>query len=252
ADLQPAAARAGVNLVHRPPGEPVLVDGDHEQLHRAVANLLSNAVKFTPPGGRVGASAVVGEDGDVALTVSDTGIGIPAADQRQLFTRFFRASNATEQVIQGTGLGLTIVKAIISHHGGQVDVTSVENEGTSVTIRLPRSSADVAGRGVEEGLDPVPGDDQPRIVVVVDDLADLAGPVHGVVDLPTQLLCLPDRAFDLDDPGYLRWFYEAVLREATTVHQLRAWLHGGTLVRLWPELYLPASVRRAWLERHPC
>jgi signal transduction histidine kinase len=71
------------------------------------------------------------------IEVSDTGMGIPAAEQGRLFERFFRSSTATAQSIQGTGLGLTISKAIAEAHGGRISFTSVENEGTTFRIELP-------------------------------------------------------------------------------------------------------------------
>ncbi len=76
----------------------------------------------------------------VLFTCQDRGIGIPADDQAQLFTRFFRASNATDQAITGTGLGLAIVKQIVEDHGGELRLTSVEGEGTTVVIDLPLSA----------------------------------------------------------------------------------------------------------------
>jgi signal transduction histidine kinase len=71
------------------------------------------------------------------LEVEDTGLGIPAEEQERLFERFFRSSSATENAIPGTGLGLTITKAIVERHGGQIEVESAENAGTTVSIRLP-------------------------------------------------------------------------------------------------------------------
>ena len=71
------------------------------------------------------------------LTVADSGIGIPERDQKELFTRFFRASNAVERAIPGTGLGLAIVRTILDNHGGELTVTSTEGTGTTVTARLP-------------------------------------------------------------------------------------------------------------------
>lgn len=70
------------------------------------------------------------------IVCSDTGMGIPAADQQRLFTRFFRASNAQEGHVPGTGLGLVIVETIARAHGGGVTLESVEGEGTTVTITL--------------------------------------------------------------------------------------------------------------------
>jgi hypothetical protein len=90
-----------------------------------------------------------------------------------------------------------------------------------------------------------------RRAVVSPSLADLRGPVTGTVELPHRLFWQPDRHVDLDAPGLLGWMYETVLREAATDDELRTWLHGPTLVRLWPDLYLPAGVRQAWEERHP-
>jgi two-component system, OmpR family, phosphate regulon sensor histidine kinase PhoR len=71
------------------------------------------------------------------LTVADTGIGIPERDQKELFSRFFRASNAVDRSIPGTGLGLAIVRTIVDNHGGELTVTSQEGRGTTVVTRLP-------------------------------------------------------------------------------------------------------------------
>jgi signal transduction histidine kinase/CHASE3 domain sensor protein len=114
----------------------LLVDGDASQLDRVVINLLSNAVKFTPKGGSVEVSAFA-EGRSAVIRVSDTGIGIPASDQKELFTRFFRASNATGRSIPGTGLGLAIVRMIVVNHGGDIDLKSTEGAGTTVTVWLP-------------------------------------------------------------------------------------------------------------------
>lgn len=76
-------------------------------------------------------------DGSVVLSVSDTGIGIPAAEQADLFSRFFRASTATQNAIPGVGLGLNITQAIAVAHGGSISVSSVEGEGTTFELRLP-------------------------------------------------------------------------------------------------------------------
>jgi two-component system phosphate regulon sensor histidine kinase PhoR len=114
----------------------LMVDGDASQLDRVVINLLSNAVKFTPKGGCVELSAFA-EGKSAVVRVSDTGIGIPASDQKELFNRFFRASNATGRSIPGTGLGLAIVRMIVVNHGGDIDLTSTEGAGTTVTVWLP-------------------------------------------------------------------------------------------------------------------
>jgi len=99
-------------------------------------NLLSNAVKFTPAPGEVEVDAA-GDDGLAVIRVRDTGIGIPEHDQKELFTQFYRASNAVARRIPGTGLGLTIVRTIVTGHGGELSLESREGEGTTVTVRLP-------------------------------------------------------------------------------------------------------------------
>lgn len=134
--MRPAAEKGKVAVALEISQADALVTGDPGQLERAITNLVSNAVKFTPAGGWVRVATRV-EEGRVVLEVADTGIGIPADEQDKLFTRFFRASNATEQAIPGTGLGLTIVRSIIEHHGGELRLASVAEEGTTVTMDLP-------------------------------------------------------------------------------------------------------------------
>jgi hypothetical protein len=90
-----------------------------------------------------------------------------------------------------------------------------------------------------------------RRAVVAPDLTELRGPTTGVVELPHRLFWQQERHLDLDNSFELQWMYEIVLREAIRVEELRRWLDGPTLVRLWPHLYLPRGVRRDWETRHP-
>jgi two-component system, OmpR family, phosphate regulon sensor histidine kinase PhoR len=144
--LQPSVDGTGLTLTVTCPDRSLLVNGDAGQLDRVVMNLLSNAAKFTPPGGQIRLTAA--RIGDAAvLSVTDTGIGIPAKDKDALFARFFRASNAVRRSIPGTGLGLTIVQTVIADHGGYVDVQSTEGVGTTVTVRLPLLPVDREAAG---------------------------------------------------------------------------------------------------------
>jgi chemotaxis protein histidine kinase CheA len=93
-------------------------------------------VKFTPEDGRVEVALAV-EGNEAVLSVSDTGIGIPAADRERIFERFFRTEAVTQRVIPGSGLGLTISKAIVDAHQGTITVRSDENHGSTFTVRLP-------------------------------------------------------------------------------------------------------------------
>jgi PAS domain S-box-containing protein len=108
---------------------------DKKILRNVLLNLLSNAVKYSPEGKEIHVSAGV-NDGKVSLSVKDEGIGIPADAQKHLFDKFFRARNATN--IQGTGLGLNIVKRYVELLDGTIGFTSKENTGTTFTVDFPQ------------------------------------------------------------------------------------------------------------------
>ncbi|WP_235560656.1 sensor histidine kinase [Microbacterium sp. Leaf320] len=132
----PHAQREGIEIVAEVPTAPVRLSIDSGRIGQALDNLLSNAIKFTGSGGRVTASVRM-LDGAVELAVRDTGVGIPEDEQGMLFTRFFRASTATQNAVPGVGLGLTITRAIMLAHGGSMDVTSKEGVGTEFRMLLP-------------------------------------------------------------------------------------------------------------------
>jgi PAS domain S-box-containing protein len=138
-----AAEAKSVDLSLECGSQPESVFVDREQMGRALANLLTNAVKFTPPGGNVHLRARR-EGENLVVTVADTGMGIPLDEQARLFTRFFRSSAATRMAIQGTGLGLVIVKKIVEEHGGTISVASVPDQGTTVTVKVPAEGKDVS------------------------------------------------------------------------------------------------------------
>ena len=137
--VEAAQAHAGqqaVQLSLTAPPHPILIEADVVRLAQAIDNVLSNAIKFTPEGGCV--DVTLAENGDrVTVTVADTGTGMTAADIDRLFERFFRTDSAQANHIQGTGLGLPIVKAIVEAHGGTIAITSEPNIGTSFGISLP-------------------------------------------------------------------------------------------------------------------
>ena len=139
-DIAPLLVDRTLDVSLLVPTQPVVHHGDPVQLERMVVQLLTNAVKFTPDGGRVELQ-LRNLTESTEIVISDTGMGIPEDEQSRLFTRFFRSSTATEQAIQGTGLGLTIVKAIVALHGGRISVDSVHQQGTTVKVVLPRQVA---------------------------------------------------------------------------------------------------------------
>ncbi|BDI15632.1 histidine kinase [Nostoc cf. commune SO-36] len=112
---------------------------DEELLRYMLGNLLSNAVKYSPRGGNIQFNLICDQIEKVAIfNIQDQGIGIPEADQARLFESFYRASNA--QSIQGTGLGLVIVKKCVDAHRGKISVTSEVGVGTTFTVILPLNS----------------------------------------------------------------------------------------------------------------
>jgi signal transduction histidine kinase len=132
---EPAANAKQIELrLEADPLSPVICD--RARIAQLVDNLLANAVKFTPEGGRVDVKAA--QDGDaIAVTVSDTGIGIPADELPRLFGRFFRASSAVAHAIPGTGLGLAISQAIAEAHNSTITVQSTLDQGTTFRLLLP-------------------------------------------------------------------------------------------------------------------
>jgi PAS domain S-box-containing protein len=134
----PAAAARGIRLdcVAEP---NLLITGDPGRIGQVVDNLVSNALKFTPVGGRVELLAEA-HDGGVRIEVADTGMGIPADEQGRLFDRFFRTARAQDEAIAGAGLGLSIAKAIVEAHRGQISYRTVEGEGTTFTVDLPTTA----------------------------------------------------------------------------------------------------------------
>jgi signal transduction histidine kinase len=116
--------------------QSVRVRGDRTTLREVVLRLAGNAVKFTPDGGHVAVTVQRARDSGL-LTVSDTGIGIPPEDQERIFGRFERGSEVDDRAIQGAGLGLSIVSAVVHRHDGHVDVQSAPGEGTTIRVTLP-------------------------------------------------------------------------------------------------------------------
>lgn len=110
---------------------------DKRLFRMVITNLVSNAVKYTPEGGTVTVS-YAGNEHWVTFSISDTGMGIPKNDQEQLFTKLFRAKNAREQVPEGTGLGLYVVKQAVEVMRGSISFKSQEGTGTTFEVVLPR------------------------------------------------------------------------------------------------------------------
>lgn len=136
---QARAENAGVTLAVTATAPGPGLRADPVRLRQAVGNLVSNAVRHTPEGGRVTLRAYASEEGDgtVLVEVTDTGSGIPPEDLPHVFDRFWRAEKSRSRRTGGSGLGLAIVRKLVEAHGGTVDATSVEGEGSTFVLRLP-------------------------------------------------------------------------------------------------------------------
>jgi len=131
------AEEKGLHLHEEPPNELPKVRADARALKQVVLNLLSNAIKFTPAGGRVSVSAVHDPVRSLDLIVSDTGIGMSAEEVRVAMEPFGQIDSMLAREHPGTGLGLPISAALMKLHGGEIRITSVPGEGTTLTASLP-------------------------------------------------------------------------------------------------------------------
>jgi two-component system phosphate regulon sensor histidine kinase PhoR len=124
--------RISVNIAENLPE----IAGDRRLLAEVLQNLLDNATQYTLPGGQIMVSAET-DDGEVIFTVSDTGIGIPQADQPRIFERFYRVDAARSREVGGTGLGLAIAKHLVEVHGGRIWVESEVGQGSQFHFSVP-------------------------------------------------------------------------------------------------------------------
>ena len=133
-------AQATIRNVHISFAKDALTDleiiADENRIYTALMNILDNAIRYSHAGGEVVVQAAL-KDQFLEIHITDSGIGIPAAEQSKVFSRFYRASNAIRQETEGSGLGLFIAKNIIERHGGTIGFASEEGKGTTVFCRLP-------------------------------------------------------------------------------------------------------------------
>ncbi len=172
------ARENGIDLITDAPQDLPVMTGDPRAFKQIVLNLVANAIKFTERGGQVAVSAAV-SGSQLALRISDTGVGIAADDLKRIGAPFFQAGKTYQRRHEGTGLGLSIVKSLVALHLGELTVQSRLGEGTSVTVRLPlvytppqaKTSDRMAAESKIATLTPVPrqelqdqSHDQPALV----------------------------------------------------------------------------------------
>lgn len=135
------ARQRKISLRYDPPSDPAVVRGSARELGKVVRNLISNAVKFTPAGGAVTIALIPAAD-RVRIVVTDTGIGMSEAIQAKLFTPFFQGDATSTRAFEGTGIGLALVKTIVTRHEGTISVESAPGRGTTMTVELPSQPLD--------------------------------------------------------------------------------------------------------------
>jgi signal transduction histidine kinase len=135
--VQTGAEEKGLKFKVEIAEEPLVLVGIEDGLERVFMNLVSNAIKYTPAGGSVAVKAW-GENDQIKVKVSDTGIGIPEEALPRIFDEFYRAKNAKAMEMEGTGLGLAIAKDVVEQHGGQISVESAVGEGSTFYVTLPK------------------------------------------------------------------------------------------------------------------
>jgi signal transduction histidine kinase len=152
--VRPRAEAAGVMLVtDLSPDLPHLC-ADERKLSQILLNLLSNAIKFTPDGGTVSVAAAVDGDGDLVITVVDTGIGIAEADLERVFEPFVQLDSSLARKYEGTGLGLALSRRWVHLHGGSLVLESGLGAGTAAKIRFPKERVRTARAGQDDGSAP--------------------------------------------------------------------------------------------------
>jgi two-component system sensor histidine kinase SenX3 len=137
--VRPLADRKKIRLNVTEPVEGSL-NGDRELMEYAIYNLMTNAVKYSPNDTQVWVAAHQ-ENGSVKVSVKDQGIGMDEQEQKKVFQKFYRTKRAENSGEAGTGIGLSIVDQIVTHHGGKMELTSAPGKGSCFTIILPARAA---------------------------------------------------------------------------------------------------------------
>src|SRR5688572_5617496 len=139
--MQPLAAEKEIELTEEVPADLPQLRADRAKLRRVLVNLISNALKFTPRGGRVSVSAAP-EGSLVRVSVTDTGVGIPPDDLRDIFDKYAQARSRATRSEKGTGLGLYITRQLVELHGGHIEVRSEVGKGSTFSFTIPTAGSD--------------------------------------------------------------------------------------------------------------
>ena len=125
--------REGIELVYNAPRNPAPTTGDAARIKQVFINILDNAIKYNHHGGKISVVAEMPNRASLIIVVSDTGVGISSEDLPHIKEKFFKANTT----VRGSGIGLAVVDEIIKLHNGELDIDSVQGEGTTVKITIP-------------------------------------------------------------------------------------------------------------------
>lgn len=137
--FKPLASQKNLQLILDLPPEEIQISVDLDRTQEFMGNLIDNAIKYSKDGEIKISSHGNKSANTLYISIQDNGIGIPAHEQSRLFTKFYRASNASQSEIKGTGIGLYVVKTLVELHGGKIWAESAENKGTTFHITMPMS-----------------------------------------------------------------------------------------------------------------
>jgi signal transduction histidine kinase len=164
------------------PLEPIWLDGDLTRLAQVVGNLLNNAAKYTPEGGRIGLS-LRADGADAVIAVADNGLGIPADMRSKVFQLFTQIENHADRARGGLGIGLALVKQLVTMHNGSVSAESAGiGQGSVFTVRIPRATYVAEPQPQTEQLAAVSEPTQPVKVLVIDDIVEVAQTVGWMLE----------------------------------------------------------------------
>ncbi len=187
-----------------------LVDVDPQMMTKVLNNLLSNAVKFTPKGGQIKVicGQQPGDETRIRIAVKDTGIGIPEEKLPFIFDRFYQVDHQKSNEMEGTGLGLSLVRELVELHQGEIKITSIPDLGTEVSIHLPLAQEGAIGNSSEPGggvgpmsmeintlqFDPTSIEDDTLeegkgdVILIVEDNYDVRGYIRQILGTGYQIL----------------------------------------------------------------
>jgi signal transduction histidine kinase len=177
---RPLAEKAGHTLTLDLPARPLMVDGDAVRLAQVFANLLNNAIKYTDGGGRIRIAARA-EEGSAVVSVTDSGMGIPADALPNVFEMFMQVNAGDGRSQGGLGIGLTLVRSIVELHGGTVVARSAGlGRGSELEVRLPLAPGQATALPVSRAVQPL---QEMQRILVVDDNADAADSLGALLQM---------------------------------------------------------------------